>query len=374
MTAPWDLAPHQARALRVVARHGQIRPGQIAAHLRVAPRSVTDVIDALEERGLVERAPDPDDRRATVVTLTAPGRRLVDEIDEARRADAHSYFAQLSDRDQATLRRILSHPRRGRLMANAPAAGQALDVLALIARRGEPVPAAAIARDLGLPRSSVYHLLAVLVDRGYVRHLPEERRYGLGLAAYELGSAYQRQAPLERMARGSMDRLVDATGHNAHLAVLHGRDVLYVIEQRAPGRPLLVTDVGVRLPAVLTASGLAMLAALPAAQVRALFPDRAALVQRDGRGPTSTTQLRSQLQAVRQRGHAVEDGLVTPGLGSVAVAVLDHNDYPVAGVAVTYPQADVDAAETARHRRRREAGGPLAEHAARPARADPGRA
>ena len=132
----------------------------------------------------------------------------------------------------------------------------------------------------------------MLVDRGYVRHLPEERRYGLGLAAYELGSAYQRQAPLERMARGVMDRLVDATGHNAHLAVLHGRDVLYVIEQRAPGRPLLVTDVGVRLPAALTASGLAMLAALPAAQVRALYPDRAALVQRDGRGPTSTTQLR----------------------------------------------------------------------------------
>ena len=108
VTAPWDLAPHQARALRVVARHGQVRPGRIAAHLRVAPRSVTDVIDALEERGLVERAPDPDDRRATVVTLTAPGRRLVDEIDEARRTDAHSFFSQLSERDRATLRRILA--------------------------------------------------------------------------------------------------------------------------------------------------------------------------------------------------------------------------------------------------------------------------
>ncbi|HMM97194.1 MAG: IclR family transcriptional regulator [Micrococcales bacterium] len=233
-------------------------------------------------------------------------------------------------------------------MANAPAAGHALDVLGLIARRGEPVPAAAIARDLGLPRSSVYHLLAVLVERGYVRHLPDERRYGLGLAAYELGSAYQRQAPLDRMARGLMDRLVDACGQNAHLAVLHGTDVLYVVEQRAPGRPLLVTDVGVRLPAPLTATGLAMLAALPPAQVRALFPDRASLVRRDGRGPASTTQLRSWLQQVRQRGYAVEDGLVTPGLGSVAVAVLDANDYPVAAVAVTYAQAEVDAAERER--------------------------
>jgi len=107
VTAPWDLAPHQARALRVVARHGQVRPGVIASHLRVAPRSVTDVLDALEDRGLVERAPDPADRRATVVTLTASGRGLVHEIDEARRTDAHAFFSRLSERDQAALRRIL---------------------------------------------------------------------------------------------------------------------------------------------------------------------------------------------------------------------------------------------------------------------------
>ena len=229
----------------------------------------------------------------------------------------------------------------------APAAGHALDILAVLARHGEPVPAAAIARQLGLPRSSVYHLLGVLVERGYARHLPEERRYGLGVAAYELGSAYQRQAPLQRLSRGTVDRLVDSTGHNAHLAVLHGRDVLYVIEQRAPRRPLLVTDVGVRLPAPLTATGLAMLAALPPAQVRALFPGREALVHRDGRGPASVAALRHELSAVRQRGYAVEDGLVTPGLNSVAAAVLDHNGYPAAGVAVTYPGAGVGTDEVA---------------------------
>lgn len=222
-------------------------------------------------------------------------------------------------------------------MANASAAGHGLDVLTLLARRGEPLPAATIARELDLPRSSVYHLLTVLGSRGFVRHLPEERRYGLGVAAYELGSAYQRQAPLQRVARRAIDQLVDGTGHNAHLAVLHGRDVLYVIEQRAPGAPHLVSDVGVRLPAALTATGLAMLAGLPAAQVRALYPGREAFIQRAGRGPTSLVMLRRELQDTRRRGYAVEDGLVTPGLASVAVAVLDHNDYPAAAVAVTYP-------------------------------------
>jgi DNA-binding IclR family transcriptional regulator len=231
-------------------------------------------------------------------------------------------------------------------VSNASAAGHGLDVLTLLARHGEPLPAAAIARELGLPRSSVYHLLTVLGSRGFVRHLSEERRYGLGIAAYELGSAYQRQAPLQRAARRVMDRLVDTTGLNAHLAVLHGRDVLYVIEQRAPRAPHLVSDVGVRLPASLTATGLAMLAALPSAQVRALYPTRDAFVQRAGRGPTSLVTLRAELQATRARGYAVEDGLVTPGLASVAVAVRDHNDYPVASVAVTYPaDRDVDPAE-----------------------------
>src|SRR3954469_283909 len=221
-------------------------------------------------------------------------------------------------------------------MANAAAASHALAVLRLLARHTEPQPAAAIARDLGLPRSSVYHLLRVLADESFVVHLPEDRRYGLGVAAFELGSAYTRQAPLQRAGRPLLARLVETTGHNAHLAVLHGRDVLYVVEERAPGRPPLVTDVGVRLPAHLTASGRAVLARLPAAQVRALYPDRSAFVDRHGLGPTSLSALRTLLTETRQRGYATEAGEVTPGFASVAAAVLDHNGHPVAGVAVTY--------------------------------------
>ena len=226
-------------------------------------------------------------------------------------------------------------------MANVPAASHALAVLRLLARHTEPVPASAIARDLGLPRSSVYHLLTALSLQGFVVHLPEERRYGLGVAAFELGSAYTRQAPLQRMARQSLVRLVDATKHNAHLAVLHGRDVLYVIEERAPGRPPLVTDVGVRLPSQLTASGLAMLASLPPQQVRALFPSRDAFVQRHGLGPTTLPGLRTLLVRVRRDGFATEDGTVTPDFASVAAPVLDHVGHPVAGIAVTYPVSEM---------------------------------
>ena len=222
----------------------------------------------------------------------------------------------------------------------SPAVGQALDILGLLARHTEPLPAARIASALGLPRSSTYRMLTTLTDRGFVSHLRESGRFALGAAAYELGWAYQRQAPLQRTAAPLLARLVDVTTHNAHLAVMHGRDVLYVVEERAAGRPRLVTDVGVRLPAELTASGLAMLAQLSPAQLRALYPRAELLVSREGRGPRSLAALRRLLVETRARGYAVEDGTVTPGLASVAVAVVDHSGHPVAGVAVTFPESE----------------------------------
>ncbi len=191
-------------------------------------------------------------------------------------------------------------------------------------------------RAVNLPRSTAYHLLTTMVDEGFVVHLADERCYGLGVAAFEVGSGYSRQEPLQRITRRPLAALADRTGHSAHLAVLHGRDVLYVVEERATGRPPLVTDVGVRLPAHLTASGRAILAALPANQVRALFPNRTAFIERDGHGPTSLSALRTLLAETRQRGYATENEEISPGFASVAFPVLDHNDFPVASVAVTY--------------------------------------
>ncbi|WP_129843544.1 IclR family transcriptional regulator [Streptomyces sp. RFCAC02] len=243
-------------------------------------------------------------------------------------------------------------------MGIVPAAGQVLAVLRYLARQAAPVPAAAISRDVGLPRSTTYHLLDTLTAEGFVVHLPEEQRYGLGVSAFELASGYQRQAPLQRLARAPLAALVDRTGHNANLAVLHGREVIYVIEERAPGRAPLVSEVGVRLPAHLTASGRAVLALLRPAQVRAVFPDRSAFIVRHGVGPSSLTALRGLLAEVRRRGYATEEGEVTPGLSSIAAPVLDHRAHPIAGVSVTFPGDAADGAERGR----------IADHVARTAR------
>lgn len=225
-------------------------------------------------------------------------------------------------------------------MGQVPAASRALKVLKFLATQPDPVPLERIARAVGLPRSTAYHLVHAMIEEGFVTHIADERRFCLGVAAFEVGSGFSRQEPLQRLARRHLAGLVDRVGQSAHLAVPHGRDVLYVVEERAPGRPPLVTDVGVRLPAYLTASGRAILAALPPAQVRALYPDRSAFVDRHGRGPRSLSALRTVLAETRQRGHAIEEGEVTPGMSSVGAAVLDHNAVPLAGIAVTYPTDD----------------------------------
>jgi DNA-binding MarR family transcriptional regulator len=105
--APWELSPHQARALRVVCGRDGVRLSDLAEALRIAPRSATEVADGLQERGLVGRAADPGDRRAVVLTPTAAGRRVQREVDDARSADSHELFARLSAADRADLTRIL---------------------------------------------------------------------------------------------------------------------------------------------------------------------------------------------------------------------------------------------------------------------------
>lgn len=105
--APWDITPSAFRALRVLGRHGAMRLSELSEHLRIAPRSVTEVVDTLESRGLAERRPDPADRRATLAELTERGAGVLDAIRAARGTEAERVFGRLSATDRAHLARIL---------------------------------------------------------------------------------------------------------------------------------------------------------------------------------------------------------------------------------------------------------------------------
>lgn len=231
-----------------------------------------------------------------------------------------------------------------------PAAKNVLSILRYVASQAGPVGASTIAREVELPRSTTYHLLAALIDDGFLVHLPEERKYALGATAHELGTGYSRQAPLQRIARHPLAQLVVRTKRTAHLAVMHGREVIYVIEERAPRQRELVTDAGVRLPAHLTASGRAMLASMPPAQIAALYPGPEAFPTRYDTGVHSVPALEALLEQIRVRGFSWEQDEVTDGFSSVAVPVLDRSGYAVASVTLTVANRPaLTTAAAARH-------------------------
>ena len=227
-----------------------------------------------------------------------------------------------------------------RASSTSPAVGRALDILSHLARQTGPVGAAAIARDLGLPRSSTYHILTVLAERGFALHVPESRGWALGAAAYGLTSAYSVHEGLERLARPVMKALADELSVTVHLGILRGPLTLYLVKKvpaSASGdEPSLVTAVGVLLPAHLTATGRAILAQLPEATVRARSTRPGDFVSRTGRGPRGLGDLLAELGPERERGWSAEVELVTPGFRSAGAAILDLHGMPIAALSCTW--------------------------------------
>jgi DNA-binding MarR family transcriptional regulator len=109
--APWGITPAHLRALRTLNRHGTMRLSELSDRLQVAPRTATEVVDALESRDLVRRRADPGDRRATLVEVTEHGAGVMAEIRATRGTEAGRIFGRLSPADRADLARLLSQLR-----------------------------------------------------------------------------------------------------------------------------------------------------------------------------------------------------------------------------------------------------------------------
>ena len=104
--AELDLAPVQAKALHELNVEPPISMRELAERLKSDPSNVTGLIDRLEARGLVERRPDPKDRRVKGLALTSAGARMRKRL-FARLYSAPRSVAELSERDQRTLRDML---------------------------------------------------------------------------------------------------------------------------------------------------------------------------------------------------------------------------------------------------------------------------
>ena len=99
-----ELSDTQFAALATLVRQGAMTPGELAAHEKVQPPSMTRVIAVLEERGLLTRAPHPADKRQVALTATAAGRNLVEQVRRLREAWLARRLRELSKQERSVLR------------------------------------------------------------------------------------------------------------------------------------------------------------------------------------------------------------------------------------------------------------------------------
>jgi DNA-binding IclR family transcriptional regulator len=232
---------------------------------------------------------------------------------------------------------------------NPKSAERVLDILELVAGSPNGMSRSEITAELGLPRSSASVLLRSLVERQYLQAGADARRLMIGVRAFETGSGFLRQMSLRDIARAEMDELVRELNQTCHLAVLAGRDVVY-LDKVDPTRVAvqLITSVGARLPAASTAVGLAQLAFLDDRELEVRYGDAP-------RDETALERIRASRQLIRRRGWASERGQTTPGVGCVAAAIFDHTGAPIGAVGATYLEAIARGFDLASGPRLREA-------------------
>jgi DNA-binding IclR family transcriptional regulator len=202
---------------------------------------------------------------------------------------------------------------------------------------------------LGVAHSTAHRLLAMLAYHGFVRQERDSRAYVAGPALVEIGLAAIRQMDIRLHARPVLEDLAATFAETAHLTILEGAMVRYLDAVESSRALRAAARTGTALPANCTASGKAMLAALPDSEVAALFGGPGSdgpgkLPSLTKRSVTSLTKLQAELRLIRERGYALNNEESEEGIASVAVAVLGRSDSPIAALAVSAPVTRLDAA------------------------------
>jgi DNA-binding MarR family transcriptional regulator len=111
---PAPLGMSGVSALAEIRRSGPMRLGDLAARERIAPPTLSRIVAGLVEHGYVERTPDPDDARASLVRITAAGEELLGGLRLRRTTELAARLARLPEADREAL--LSAAPALNRLL------------------------------------------------------------------------------------------------------------------------------------------------------------------------------------------------------------------------------------------------------------------
>ncbi len=194
---------------------------------------------------------------------------------------------------------------------------RSLDLLEAVSAHGVPTALGELAQEAGVPVTTAHRLLRTLLERGYVRQLPD-RRYVLGFSLVPLGSTAT--ALLGETAGPVLADLVTELGESANLAVLAGHRAEYVAQAPSRHAMRMFTQVGQRVDLHSTGVGKALLAPLATEEVTALLA-RTGMRRHTEHTLCTRDDLGRALTRAREQGYAVDEEEQELGVRCVAVPV-----------------------------------------------------
>nr|WP_296766804.1 IclR family transcriptional regulator [Rhodococcus sp. (in: high G+C Gram-positive bacteria)] len=213
-------------------------------------------------------------------------------------------------------------------------------VLEEVAQR-QPVGVSEIARNTGMPKSTVQRCLVTLNHAGWLRVVdPERARWGVTTKPLGIGLRAAGEQGLREAAKPYLEELRDRTDETIHLSVRDG-DGLIILARCDSTLPVRTyVDVGAKAP-IYTSSGIAMLAHLPEETVDALID--AVLDNERSRTAVTRRQILREVEATKERGYAARaNSWWRKEVSAVAAAVPGLAGRPIAAVAVSIPSSRFD--------------------------------
>ncbi|MCL4799301.1 MAG: IclR family transcriptional regulator [Burkholderiales bacterium] len=247
---------------------------------------------------------------------------------EARPRAAARSAARRAGRDEAGA----AAKERGGIQSLA----RAFAILEEIARSRDGVGLAELSKRVRLHASTSFHLVRTMMQLGYVDRLADSKRYRIGRRLFTLAAGALDEIELVGLATPVLERLTRETGEYSHFAIRSGEDVVVVAKTVGSGMFQLVDRVGSVRPAHATALGKVLLAALAPRELERFLATRElerltpkTIVRRDA--------LLRELDEVRRRGIAFDDGEFAPEVRCAAVPVRDFAGRVAGAIGISAP-------------------------------------
>jgi DNA-binding IclR family transcriptional regulator len=215
------------------------------------------------------------------------------------------------------------------------AAERALDILACFKQGQLALSLTQVADIVGMPKSTVFRLLATLEGKRFISRDAASGVYHLGFRFIEMGSLVLQDLDIQQWALPYLQRLAAECGETVDLAALDGKDVVYLQVIESQLRVRLAAATGQRLPAYCTASGKAFLAYLPQDQKQKILANR--LEKYTSNTKILLSELENDLMETYERGFAISEQEYEKDINAVAAPILNVDEYPILVIAVAGP-------------------------------------